>query len=122
MIDQRDRLVHVERLGQVIERAALKGGYGAVQVGKGGHHDDRQTGMALFKLAQQLQAVATGHADIGHQCDGRFARQRFQHVGRLGETAGGDTSAGQGLFEDPADGLVVVDDRSSRASSLYREN
>jgi hypothetical protein len=80
-LDQRHRLVHVERLGQVIERPALKGGNGAVQVGERGHDDDRQAGVAFLQLAQQLQAVAAWHADVGHQRGGRFVRQRFQHVG-----------------------------------------
>jgi len=109
-LDQRHRLVHVERLGQVVESAALKGGHGAVQVSERGHDDDRQAGMAFFQLAQQFKAVAAGHADIGNQGDGRVVRQRIEHVGGLGETTGGDSGAGQGLFEDPADGLVVVDD------------
>ncbi|MNF42372.1 hypothetical protein D3C84_234190 [compost metagenome] len=40
-LDQRHGLVHVERLGQVLEGAALVGGHRAVQVGMGGHDDDR---------------------------------------------------------------------------------
>jgi hypothetical protein len=40
--DQLDRLGQVERLGQVLEGAALERRHGAVQVGEGGHDDDRQ--------------------------------------------------------------------------------
>ncbi len=40
-LDQGDRLVDVERLGQVFEGAALVGGHCAVEVGMRGHDDHR---------------------------------------------------------------------------------
>src|SRR3989344_109281 len=62
--DELDRLGQIEGLGQVFEGATLEGRDGAVQVGVGGHDDDRQTRMAGLDLAQQVDARAARHADV----------------------------------------------------------
>ena len=46
-----DRLVDVERLGQIFERAALERRDRAVEIRVRGHDDDRQLGMALLDVA-----------------------------------------------------------------------
>ena len=61
---QGDRLVDVERLGQVFEGTALVGVDRAVEVRVGRHDDDGQIGLAAMDLLQQAQAVDARHADI----------------------------------------------------------
>ena len=61
------RLVDVEGLGQVLERAALVGGDRAAQVRVRRHHDDRQRGSRVADPAQQLEPREARHADVGDQ-------------------------------------------------------
>ena len=54
--DQLNRLGQIKGLGQVLERTALKRRHRTVQVRKGRHDDDGQTGQALLDGAQQIEA------------------------------------------------------------------
>ena len=65
--DQFHRLGHVEGLGQVFEGAALERRHRAVEVGVGGHDDHRQARQPRLDLVQQVEARATGHADVADQ-------------------------------------------------------
>ncbi len=110
--DQLDRLIDVEGLGQIFEGTALEGGDRALQIGIGGHDDDRDGREAGLHFLQQLQPRLAGHADVGHQDLRRLGtlfKLRDGLAGR-GEALEGDALAGQGLLQDPADGTVVVDD------------
>ena len=71
-------LVDVERLGQVLECAALVRGHGARQVRVRGHDDDRQRRMRGAHFAQQVDARAARHADVGEQHVRRIVAQRAQ--------------------------------------------
>ena len=114
--DQLHRLGQVKGLGQVFERAALKGRHRAVEVGVRRHDDDGQAGLQLAHLLQQLQARASGHADVAHQDLGALAGgvarsdigQCVQHFARVREAARGQVLAGQRLFQDEADRGVVI--------------
>ncbi|MND56661.1 hypothetical protein D3C80_477720 [compost metagenome] len=109
-LDQRHGFVDVEGLGQVLEGAALVGGHRAVQVGMGGHDDHWQARVQLADPCQQVQAAGTGHADVGDDHVRLLAGEAAeQAVGAL-EALGGHAFLLQGLFQDPADGTVVVDD------------
>ena len=108
--DQLHRLGHVEGLGQVLEGAALESADRAVEVGVGGHDDDRQPGVALLDLGQQLDAGAAGHADVGDEHLRLVVLHGGQHVARVGEAAHGQFLARQCLLQHEADGLVVVND------------
>src|SRR5690606_5247549 len=106
---QGDRLVYIEGLGQISEGAALVGGHGAVQVGMGGHDDDRQLGIALPDTRQQFQAAGARHADIADQDVGTLVTLQ------AGQGAVGTVEAQwlhavllQRLFQYPADGAVVI--------------
>jgi hypothetical protein len=59
------RLVHVERLGQVLEGAAAVGGDRALEIGVRGHDDDRDLRRPGADGLEQLQAADAGHADVG---------------------------------------------------------
>ena len=69
-----DRLIDVERLRQVFERAALVGRHGAVEIGVRGHDDHRQARTLGADLLQELEAAAARHADIGDQHVGSSRR------------------------------------------------
>jgi hypothetical protein len=64
----------------------------AVQVGVGGHDDDRQVGQLLLDLAQQIQARAAGHADVADQHLGLVVGQRRQHLAGLAKLRTGSCS------------------------------
>ncbi|MNC86188.1 hypothetical protein D3C83_18260 [compost metagenome] len=104
------RLVDIERLGQVLEGAALESGDRRVEVGVGGHDDDRHGGMALLDGLQQLQAREPGHADVRDEDLGSAARKRVERLLRRGERVEVDALARERLLDHPADGAVVVDD------------
>jgi len=106
--DEINRLVNVERLGQVLERAALKRRHRRLEVRIRGHDDHRQVGMALLHLLQQLQARGPGHADVRHQHLGRPGIELGERVAGLREGLERNAFARERLLEHPADGAVVV--------------
>jgi uncharacterized protein YoaH (UPF0181 family) len=110
-VDELHRLGHVEGLGQVLEGAALEGRDGAVEVGVGGHDDDRQLRQARLELRQQVQPRAAGHADVADQHLRLVAVvQRRHDVAGVGEAAHRELLARERLLEHEADRLIVIDD------------
>ncbi|MCY1432524.1 hypothetical protein D9M71_485250 [compost metagenome] len=108
-LDQGNRLVDVEGLGQVLEGAALVGSDRAVQVGVGGHDDHRQARVQVADLRQQVEATDARHADVRDDHVRLLPGEATeQAVGAL-ETLRVHAFLLQGLFQDPADGPVVVD-------------
>ena len=107
-----DRLIDVEGLRQVFEGAALKCCNRAVEIGVGGHDDDRQLRMALLDLVQQIEPRLARHPDVRHQRLRRFARalDRIEYLARTREAAMLDSLSGKRLLEHPADGTIVIDD------------
>src|SRR5262249_31527556 len=108
--DELDRLVDIERLGQVFISAALERRDRAIQIRVRGHDDDRHRGVTRLDRLQQLQPRLPGHADIRDQDFGRAAGERVERLLRGGERAEGDAFAAQRLLDHPADRAVVVDD------------
>ena len=112
--NQLNGLGQIKGFGQVFKRPTLKSRNGAVQVRKGRHDDDGQTRQFLFDLFQQIQARATGHADVTHQHLGAHVItaviERGQHLLRVDETAGGQALAQQCFFKNETDGLIVIHD------------
>ena len=105
-----ERLVDVEGLRQVLEGAAPVGGDGTLEVGVGRHHDHGQARPLVADLLQQIEAAASGHADVGHE-DVRFlAPQRREHRVRVLESRGVHAALLERALEHPADRGVVVDD------------
>jgi hypothetical protein len=66
--------------------------------------------VAFADLAQQVDARAAGHANVGHEHLRLVVVERGEHVARVGEAAHRELFACQGLFQHEADGLVVVND------------
>ena len=108
--DQLDRVVDVERLGQVFERAALECGDRALEVGVGGHHDHRHLRVLGLDPLQQVQARGSRHADVADHHLRHGAVQRGQRILGRGEALELDVLSRERLFEHPADRLVVIDD------------
>ncbi|MCY1350908.1 hypothetical protein D9M69_371540 [compost metagenome] len=109
-LDQGDRLVDVERLGQVFEGAALVGRHRAVQVGMRGHDDHRQARVHLADLRQQVEAAGAGHADVGDDHVRLLAAEAAEHAVGVVEAERGHAFLLQRFLQYPADGAVVVDD------------
>ena len=108
--DQFDRLVDVERLRQVLERASLVRGNRRVEVRMRGHHDHRQARPRGTDLLQQFEAAATRHPDVGHQHVRRRGAQRGEHGRRAVERTSEHSARLQRLLEHPADRCIVVDE------------
>src|SRR5256714_1001910 len=73
-------LVQVERLGDVVERAELQAGDGAVDLGHGRDHDDGGIGPPGDDLAQQPHPIHLGHPQVG---DDEGHLLVVQHLHRL---------------------------------------
>ena len=107
---QLDRMIHIERFGQVLEGAALKRGHRTFQIGVRGHDDDRQGGMLLAQGLQQVQTGTARHADVADDHLGRVVRKFGHRFVGGSKTLVLDLLACQGFFQHPADRAVVVDD------------
>ena len=113
-------LVHVERLREVFERASAVGGNRAFQVGMGGYDNHRNLRRLGVDGLEQFESANAGHADIR---DHDVRPLTFQQVGNLirgVEGLDGHIRLGQGFFQHPADGAVVVDDPHDILSSHGR--
>ncbi len=108
--DQGDRLIDVERLRQIFERAAFVGGYRASEVGMRRHDDDRQRGPGIADLLQQLQARLARHADIGEQDIRGFTAERLQRRLSGFECTRRHAAVAQSPLQYPTDGGIVVDE------------
>ncbi len=118
-LDQVDRLVDVERLGQVLEGAALIGRHGTAEIGVRRHHDDRQFGMGVVHPPQQIETRLPGHADVGDQHVGCVVAQRGQR--RLGgiERLRHHAAVLQRALQYPADGGVVIDQPDTQRLGIH---
>jgi hypothetical protein len=65
--DQGDGMIDVERLGQILERPALKRRNGAVEVGVRSHDNHRDLRETFPDVAQEGQPGFAGHANVGDQ-------------------------------------------------------
>ncbi len=105
---QVQRMIDVEGFGQIFEGAALIRGDRAVQVRMRRHHDHGQARARAVDLLEQIQTVASRHADIGDEHIGCFGAQRLQHAVRLFERLGVHAALFQSPLQHPADRGVVV--------------
>ena len=108
--DQGHRLVDVERLRQVLVRTALVGGYRAVEIGIAGHDDHREMRVAGRDLAEQLDSVDVGHADVGDDHVRLALPQPRVDAGAAFESLDREPGATERALEHPPDRPVVVDD------------
>src|SRR3569832_2224686 len=108
-----DGLGDVEGRRHILERAALIGGDGALEIRMRGHDDHGQVGVTVAYRVEQREAIHARHAHVGDDGGGRRAVERLEHAG--GAVEGDHVHLGlfQGLFEHPADGTVVVDDEDA---------
>ncbi|ABA47527.1 hypothetical protein BURPS1710b_2767 [Burkholderia pseudomallei 1710b] len=120
--DQLDRLVDVERLREIFERAALKRRHRAVQIRERRHDDDGQPRQPVVHRLQQLEPRAARHPDVGHEHLRRFLVERGERVAHVREAPRREALARERLLEHPADRLVVVyyPDRLHSRSEVWR--
>jgi hypothetical protein len=117
--DQRHGVVDVKWLWQVFEGSALVGGYGAIQIGVRGDHDDRE-GMAFAgNSAQGLHAIRAGHAHVGDEDVRLRVLQRVEKGISGFEGACVHAFVIQRPVEHPAYGGVVVDDPHREFASAH---
>ena len=69
-------LVHVEGLGEIVVGPELHGPHRRFRGAVGGHHDHRRLRRGRLDVAQDLDAVAVGQADVGDDHVHRSPRQR----------------------------------------------
>ena len=102
-VHQGNGFIHIERLGQVFEGAALVGVNGTVQIGVGGHDDDRQIGLLLLNEVQQGETIDPRHTDIGKDYFRGFAVESRQQAFAIFKREALEALGTQGPFQHPAD-------------------
>ena len=117
--DERDRLIDVERLRQVLEGATLIRRHGAAEIRVRRHDDDGQRRAGVANPAQQRQARLTGHPNVGHQHVRGFTAQRFQRGLRRFERTRRHAAIAQRALQHPADGGVVVDEPDTQSNGVH---
>ena len=105
-----DRLVDIERLGQVFVGAALERRDRGFQIRVRRHHDYRHARVLLLHLLQQLDARGARHAHVGHQHLRCAFVQRFERIGRRSKRVECHPLTCQGFFEHPAYRAVIIND------------
>ena len=56
--------VDIERFGQILVRAPLKSAHGTVEITKGRHDDDGQSGIFVFDKGKQIESAHIVHANV----------------------------------------------------------
>ena len=77
--DQRQRMIDIEGLRKVFERAALERCDSAVEIGVGRHDDHRHLRITLLDLIEKHEPRLARHADVGDEHLRLADRQRLQH-------------------------------------------
>ena len=103
-------MIDIERLGEVLERSALKRRNRAVQIGVRGHDDYPHLGMPLLYFIEEREAGLSGHANVGHQDCWLAVSQRLAHLVHRRKRLVSYSLTRERLFEHPADRPIVVDD------------
>ena len=82
-LDGAAEIGELDRLGEIVHRAALHAERRAGRVVDGGEHQDGEIGLDLQRLRHEVHATGAGHADIGqHQGDLVEAQLLQRLVGR----------------------------------------
>ena len=104
--DESDRFIDVERFRQVLVRAALVGGHRAVEIGIAGHDDHREVRIVSLDLAEQLQSIHVGHADVGDDRVGLALAESCVDAGSDFEPLDRESGATERALQYPPDGPV----------------
>ena len=105
---QLHRVIDVERLGQIFKCTSLKCRNGTLQIGIGGHDDDRNERMPLMQRLQKIQPGTARHTDIADDHLWHVVAQCPQGVVRRGKTFELYIFARQRFFQHPAYRTVVI--------------
>jgi len=107
---QRDRLIDVEGLGEILESPTLVSRDRAAEIRMRGHDDDRQSGACVPDLLQQIEARLARHADVSDENVRRLASQRIESGLSGLECPRRHSAVAKGALQHPADGGIVVDE------------
>src|SRR5262249_53213374 len=110
----------IERLGQVIEGAALDRSNRRIQVAKRRHHDDRRILRKVTQPSQGGQAIQARQTHIEKNGVGPLLLSPDKRL--LGGGGHGNlmSFARQGTLQSPADGFFIID-KQNVAQSLCSE-
>ena len=111
-------VVHLERLGHVVERALRQAPDRAREVRDGGDHHDARVGPARPHLGQQLDAVHLRHPDVGHEQLRRLPLQLAQRLAAARGRPAREPLRGQQPLEDAAEMRLVVHDEAAQGSCV----
>ncbi len=107
-LHHRCQFLQVERLGQIVEGAALGRGDRGQDGVLRAHDDDRKIRTHALDAGQQIEAVLVRQHDVG---DDKIALAGRDPAPQPGRRAGGAhviTGAAEGLIEDGADRRIVI--------------
>ena len=108
-----DQLVELERLRQVVVRAAVETGHRVGGGGACGQHDDRHALVEAAHPAQHLEAVDAGQADIEQdQVELVAAGELDRGQAVVGHPAG-VPGRGQALRDERRDAFLVLDHQNA---------
>ena len=102
-------------LVEVLAGAELDRFDGAVDRGVAGHQDHFAARHGCADLAQQVEAVHVGHAQVDHREIGRSAHQGAHRLGAARARDDVEADLGRQPFDDLQDRQLVVDDEQERA-------
>ena len=125
LLDGHIQVVHIDRLGDKVEGAAVHGLADVQHITVGTHHDDPQGWiMLLIHIRQQLQTVHHGHVDVAE--DNLDVGVVVQDVQRLHAVTGieelilaGPDLAPEVLSHQRFDGLLVIDAQNLDCSHVF---
>ncbi len=105
----RDRLIEIERLGQIIERAMPIRSGGRCDVGERAHDDDRKSRLVQRDAFEQFQAADARHAHVGVEQRGRFVGERRERIFGAAELARHETRFAKRSTEHEPHAAIVID-------------
>src|SRR5262249_3793803 len=118
-LDSLQRLIVIERLGQIFEGAVLNGTNRSVEIPEGRDGNDRRATGNLPQPGQSRKAVHTRQPYV-HDDDVRYLLGR-ECQSFFGRSGGGDAKAvaGQAALERPANRLFIIDDQHVRSRGRH---
>jgi len=76
-LNRQQKLVHLERLGDVVESSQFEGLDRRLDGAVGGQHDDRHARLPLMNISKKIHSVGGGHANVGDHEREVFGGEEF---------------------------------------------
>ena len=104
-----NRVVQVERFGQIVERAVAIRRRRCGHVGERTHDDDAHTGRLGPDAFKQVQSVRAGHAHVAEQHGRDIVSERGQRAFGLAKLADRKAGVAQGGGQHETHAAIVID-------------